>query len=222
MSALDSTILDDAAAQDLSERLADVFRTAELGDVFTDDVFLKIQSSVVHDSDQRQGDQPFLVAGQERLYTFTRPEEGIWRISPAGDWTNAGTVSYTVDVWTNKETFPQHSAQAQIRSGESQVYTFDVPAGTAALGTRLTWMNMNGNYPISDLDVILTPPSGPVVNSCSTVRTPESCVVANPVSGKWTARVVGFSIPDFGVPTVGERYVLRIEADGVVLNVKTP
>ena len=40
MSALDSTILDDAAAQDLSERLADVFRTAELGDVFTDDVFL--------------------------------------------------------------------------------------------------------------------------------------------------------------------------------------
>ena len=75
---------------------------------------------------------------------------------------------------------------------------------------------MNGNYPISDLDVILTPPSGPVVNSCSTARTPELCVVANPVAGTWTATVVGFSIPDFGVPGGREHYTLRIEADGNV------
>jgi ketosteroid isomerase-like protein len=40
MSALDATILDDAAAQDLSERLADVLRTSEVGDVLTEDVFL--------------------------------------------------------------------------------------------------------------------------------------------------------------------------------------
>jgi ketosteroid isomerase-like protein len=32
--------LDDAVAQDLSERLADVFRTSETGDLLTDDVFL--------------------------------------------------------------------------------------------------------------------------------------------------------------------------------------
>ena len=195
---------------------------AEQNPFFTDDVFLKIQSSVVHNDDLRQGNEPFLAAGEERLYTFTRPEEGIWRISPAGDWTNAGTVSYTVDIWTSSEPFPQHSAQGHIGNGESQVYTFDVPAGTAALETRLTWTNMNGNYPISDVDVILTPPSGPVVNSCNTGRTPELCVVANPVAGQWTARVVGFSIPAFGVPTVGERYTLRIEADGVVLKIKTP
>ena len=40
MSALESTVLDDATAQELSERLADVFRTAEVGDVLADDVFL--------------------------------------------------------------------------------------------------------------------------------------------------------------------------------------
>ena len=40
MSALESTVLDDATAQELSERLADVFRTADVGDVLTDDVFL--------------------------------------------------------------------------------------------------------------------------------------------------------------------------------------
>ena len=35
-----STVFDDASAQELSERLADVFRTAEVGDVLTEDVFL--------------------------------------------------------------------------------------------------------------------------------------------------------------------------------------
>ena len=40
MPALDTTTLDDATAQDLSERLADVFRTADVGDLFTDDLFL--------------------------------------------------------------------------------------------------------------------------------------------------------------------------------------
>jgi len=33
-------VLSDEETQELSERLADVFRTAEIGDVFTDDLFL--------------------------------------------------------------------------------------------------------------------------------------------------------------------------------------
>ena len=40
MSPLESTVVDDATAQELSERLADVFRTADVGDVLADDVFL--------------------------------------------------------------------------------------------------------------------------------------------------------------------------------------
>ena len=40
MSRLASTVVDDAVAQELSERLADVFRTSDSGDVLTDDVFL--------------------------------------------------------------------------------------------------------------------------------------------------------------------------------------
>lgn len=40
MKQLESTVLDDADAQELSERLADVFRTADVGDVLTEDVFL--------------------------------------------------------------------------------------------------------------------------------------------------------------------------------------
>jgi ketosteroid isomerase-like protein len=40
MPALEVTALDDATAQELSERLADVFRTADVGDLFADDLFL--------------------------------------------------------------------------------------------------------------------------------------------------------------------------------------
>jgi ketosteroid isomerase-like protein len=40
MSPLESTVVDDATAQELSERLADVFRTADIGTVLTEDVFL--------------------------------------------------------------------------------------------------------------------------------------------------------------------------------------
>ncbi len=35
----ESTVVDDATAQELSERLADVFRTADVGDVLAEDVF---------------------------------------------------------------------------------------------------------------------------------------------------------------------------------------
>jgi subtilisin family serine protease len=185
---------------------------------FSDDVFMRVQSSAVHTDDYRF--ENFLVAGDDVTLTFNRPEAGVWRIVPSGDWTNAGRISYKVDIWTTSESFPKHTAIGRIDNGEIDVYQFDVAAGTTSLETRLRWMNMNGNYPISDLDVILTPPTGPVINSCNTTRTPELCVVANPVSGTWTAQVVGFSIPDFGVPGGQEIYTLRIEADEIVLKPK--
>ena len=190
---------------------------AQQNPFFTDDVFL--ESRVRWCTTGIPGRRALPHRGQERLYMFTRPEEGI-----------GGSPGRRLDQRRHRRLHRRHldqqgdipaaQRQAKIGNGESHVYAFDVPAGTAALETRLTWMHMNGNYPISDVDVILTPPSGPVVNSCNTGRTPESCVVTNPVAGKWTARVVGFSIPAFGVPTVGEHYTLRIAADDVVLDIK--
>jgi subtilisin family serine protease len=192
---------------------------AQQNQLFSDDVFLKIQGSTVHNDDYRVPGE-FLVAGSEKVYTFLRPDAGIWRISPSGDWTNAGTISYKVDIWTTNESLASHTAKDRIDNGETHVYTFDVVAGAASLATRLDWMNMNGNYPISDLDVILTPPTGPVVNSCNTAQTPELCSVDNPAAGTWTATVVGFSIPDFGVPSGVEHYTLRIEVDDELIALK--
>ena len=188
---------------------------AEQNPFFGDDVFLRIQSSAVHRRDRRV--QTFLPEGATPLFTFARPEEGVWRITPTGDWTNAGKISFTVDVWTDPELWPDHSVKGKINFGELQTFKFAVPAGTTSLQTRLSWLNMNGSYPISDIDVILTPPSGPVVNTCNTIRAPELCTVTNPLAGTWTATVVGFSVPTFGTPGGRESFTLRIAANGIVL-----
>lgn len=188
---------------------------AQQNPFFGDDVFIRVQSQAVHRRDRRV--EAFVPTGAERTYTFSRPESGVWRITPTGDWTNAGTVSYAVDVWIEQEEWPAHTAKARIGSGDAHEYRIEVPFGTEALTTRLTWANMAGQYPISDIDVILTPPSGAVVNSCNTIRAPELCTVAKPVAGTWTATVVGFSVPTFGTPGGREDYTLRITADDVVL-----
>jgi len=211
-----------ANAQALNVRIHNI--TAELPPeqqnlFFTDDVFMRIQSSAVHRRDRRAENQ-FIPAGATANYSFARPEAGVWRITPSGDWTNVGRVSFTVDVSVEQEPWPQHTAKNSISFGQTHAFQFDVPFGTSRLDTRLEWSNMNGHYPISDIDVILTPPSGPVVNSCNTIRAPELCGVDDPVAGTWTATVVGFSVPTFGTPGGRERYTLRIAADDVVLRVK--
>jgi subtilisin family serine protease len=192
---------------------------AQQNQFFTDDVFMRIQSSAVHRRDRR-AENIFIPAGGTREFTFDRPEEGVWRVTPSGDWTNAGRISYTVDVWVEQEPWPQHTAKGKLDFGESHEYLIDVPVGTTRLDARLTWMNMNGSYPISDVDVILTPPSGPVVNSCNTGRAPELCGVDKPVAGTWKATVVGFNVPTFGTPGGREEYTLRIAADDSVLKPK--
>ena len=204
---------------------------AQQNPFFGDDVFMRIQRASVHQRDRfcvpivpapappaaQCSEAIFIAAGATREFTFERPIAGVWRITPTGDWTNAGRVNYTVDVWVEQESWAQHSAKAKIDFGDSHQYTFDVPVGTARLDARLSWMNMNGHYPISDVDVILTPPTGPVINTCNTGRAPELCGVDNPVAGTWRARVVGFSVPTFGTPGGREDYTLRLALDGTVV-----
>ena len=96
-----------------------------------------------------------------------------------------------MDIWIEQEAWPAHTAKSSIGFGDAHEYRFELLPGTEALTTRLTWANMAGQYPISDIDVILTPPSGPVVNSCNTGRAPELCTIETPAAGTWTARGSG-------------------------------
>lgn len=188
---------------------------SEQNPFFGDAVYLRIQSAFVHIRDRRA--DTVIAPGTTRSFAFTRPDEGVWRITPTGDWTNVGRVSFTVDAWTDPELWLEHTVKGKINFGEAHEYKIDVPAGTTSLETRLTWFNMNGSYPISDIDVVLVRPVGTVVVSCATIRAPELCTVANPVAGTWTVRVIGFSVPTFGTPGSKETYTLRIAANGLVL-----
>lgn len=193
---------------------------------FGDDINLKIHTSRVHNDEYFAfGFTPtgtpianaFLKAGQEYSYTVTRPASGIWRITPTGDWTNAGNVSFDVDVWTEQESLGSKTASASIGNLETHTYDIVVPAGTASLNVRADWSNMSGSYPVNDVDVTLVSPANVNNFACSTGRTPELCSVANPAAGTWKVRVEGFSVSAFGTPSGKEKYTLHINADGTVL-----
>jgi hypothetical protein len=188
---------------------------------FGDDVHLKIQSATVHAEDYYQFSpnvrDAFLNPGGDHTYTITRPQAGVWRVTPTGDWTNKGNVSFDVDVWIEQESWPEKTASAKIGHLEEHAYSIVVPAGTASMTARTEWSNMAGNYPINDVDVILVPPVGAAVFTCATGRTPELCSVANPVAGTWQVIVEGFSVSSSGTPGGKENYTLRIDADGSVL-----
>lgn len=180
---------------------------------FGDDVFIKIQTSTVHDEDLLA--EEFLTANKS--YSFANPQAGIYRITPAGDWTNVGTIGFTVDIWTTEATTAEQTVKAKIGQGEQHSYTVTVPAGTASLTMDFSWKNMNGSYPINDLDAYLVAPGGTVTNTCATGRTPEKCAVANPAAGTWTVVVDGFSVIPDGTPGNREMYTVRLAADGKVL-----
>jgi hypothetical protein len=81
MSPIESTVLDDATAQELSERLADVFRTADVGDVLADDIFF-------------DGHPPlwrFQLQGRDAFATWLKGYSPSGAHDSNGDWLRHGT-----------------------------------------------------------------------------------------------------------------------------------
>lgn len=182
---------------------------------FTDDIFLRIQSARVHRRDRRV--QTFLPAGSGQTFVFQNPEAGIWRVTPTGDWTNAGRITFDVNIITVGNPSPQMTAKADISQGDLHAYTVNVPSGVASLDVRLEWLNMWGNYTVNDLDAILLDPNGAPNFDCAGLNAPERCAIANPMAGMWTVLVNGFSVNPTGTPGGREKYNLRVAADGNVL-----
>ncbi|HWR17494.1 MAG TPA: S8 family serine peptidase [Terriglobales bacterium] len=198
-------------------RYHDILPGAEQNPFFGDDLFLAVQGSMVHTKDRRlPGEYEFI--NSDTTYSFTRPEEGIWRITTTGDWTNKSPISFSVDVWTTEESSPLFTAKARIAQGQQHVYNLTVPAGVSSLDTTATWLNMNASYPINDIDVILVAPDGTVNYDCGTNKAPEACSIANPLAGQWTLVVDGYSVIPDGTPGGLETYTVRVAADGVVLH----
>ncbi len=197
-------------------RIRNVTPGASQNVFFGDDVLLRIQSAVAEGGNYRV--QDFVAA--DAAYAFDNPEEGIWRITPSGDYTNASPIAFTVDIWAQTDPAPQQSLKNTIVQGEWQSFTINVPTGTQALQVLGSWVNMYGSYPVNDVDFYLIAPDNSVNYDCATGRAPELCAISNPLSGTWTVLVNGYSINALTTPGDREAYTLRIAADGAVLTAK--
>jgi len=198
----------------------DIVAGASQNTFFGDDLLVMVQGNTVHDDDYRELEEDVtyavIPAGAQKTFEFDAPSEGIWRITPQGDWTNASPISFGIDIWTTEAALPRHTAKANIGQGQQHAYTLKVPAGTQSLAVRASWLNMNANVPINDLDVYLLPPGGSLVVDCATARTPEACTISEPAAGDWRVIVEGFAVyPES--PGGRETYTLRVAADDVVL-----
>lgn len=207
----------DKNTDQLFVRIHNITPAASQNGFFGDDVFLRIQSSFVEGKDYRVED--FLTG--DMTYTFDKPMQGLWRITPSGDYTNVSPIGFTVDVWTSNDPAPQQSAKNKIADGEWQALTFTVKPGTQALDVLASWINQYDSYPVNDLDFYLVAPDGTTLYSnCATGNAPERCSVANPAAGTWQVMVNGFAVNSLTTPGGREVYTLRIAADGKVLTAK--
>ena len=140
------------------------------------------------------------------------PEEGIMRVTVNGDWTNAGDIGATVNVYSVTDPVPQLTHQGTIANGETVSIPLVIPAGTTMADFRLGWRESWAQYPTSDLDLILIRPNGTVVFTGATLSSPEQFSLANPAAGNWLMIVAGFDIA-----ARADKYELRVALNGQVV-----
>lgn len=134
------------------------------------------------------------------------------RISVNGDWTNAGTIGASVTIFSVTDPVPGTTKQAKITDGQLVVIPLAIPAGTTTADFRLSWREDWGQYPTSDIDLILVRPNGTLVFDGATLNSPEHVALNNPQAGNWLVIIDGFSVP------ADDKYDLRIALNGKVVH----
>jgi len=179
--------------------------------LFGDDILLAIhtaKTSAIGDA----GDYQVFNFTTGGTFVLNNPEFGIVRISVNGDWTNAGSISADVSVFSTIQPLPGVTAQGNIVQGQTQVFPITVPPGTKQAEFRAEWREDWSNYPTNDIDLILVSPSGILNVEGATLNNPELVRVNNPMPGVWFALIDGFE-----VNTKRDRFELRVAADGKVI-----
>ena len=137
------------------------------------------------------------------------------RVTLAGDWTNAGTISADVAIFGTVDSIPQFSTQGQVADQQALVFPLVIPSGVHQAEFRLGWREDWGRYPTADVDLFLIGPGGTANLTGATSNNPEVVVLNNPAAGTWTLIVHGFD-----VPTGSDKFELRASLDGKVVKIK--
>jgi hypothetical protein len=183
---------------------------AQQNQLFGDDLFVTILDS--YTSFKVPLVEQFVAS--DSTFTVTQPTSGYVRLAIQGDNTNAGTISADVTITRVRNNLGALTATGKVRQGEADTIKFDVPAGTARLTGLLEWIYNWGGYPTNDIDLYLIDPNGNIVAFGATLGSPERAEVLNPVPGRWSARVEGFSVQDTLFGTGADFWRLWVKADG--------
>jgi hypothetical protein len=183
---------------------------AQQNQLFGDDILLAIHSAKT--SAIGEGDYKVFTFSSGGTFVVEDPEEGIMRVTVNGDWTNAGDIGATVNVYSVTDPVPQLTHQGMIASGETVSIPLVIPAGTTVADFRLGWRESWDRYPTNDLDLILIRPNGTVVVTGATLSSPEQFSLANPAAGNWLMIVAGFDIA-----ARADTYELRVALNGQVV-----
>jgi subtilisin family serine protease len=179
---------------------------AEQNQLFGDDILIAIQSAKTSAADYKAFE--FSLG---KTYTIDNPEQGLLRVTLNGDWTNAGTISADVSIASFTDPLPQFTTQSKIVDKQMVPVPIRIPPGISKAEFRLSWREDWGNYPTSNLDLIVISPTGVATLTGATLNAPEQATITNPAAGVWTALVTVF-----GLDVDSDKFELRVSLDGKV------
>lgn len=181
--------------------------------LFGDDILLTVHTAKT--SAIGEGDYPIFTFTGGGQFAINNPETGLMRVTLNGDWTNAGSISAHVTILSLADPIPQFTLQGKIAESQLLVFPVNIPAGVSRAEFRLSWREDWGNYPTSDVDLLLINPSGAVNFSGATLSNPEVVGVNNPSAGTWILLLNGFEVHGSGGT---DKFDLRVTLDGRVIN----
>jgi len=182
---------------------------------FGDDMMLWVHSPKTG----RQTD-PYGGSGDYLLATYTSGgtyaigviETGVVRATLLGSWTNAGDIAANLTVVAEGAPSPQTTRQGTIAPYQTIEVPIVVPAGTGRVDFRLSWREDWSNYPVNDVDMIVSAPDGTAFYAGASLADPEALTLYGPQVGTWRVQIIGYELH-----TPDDRYRLRVDFDGRVV-----
>ena len=136
-----------------------------------------------------------------------QPEDldfGLTRVTVMGDNWNAGRIKADVSIFKDKSHVRFHPiVNDMISSGDWKSYTVNIPAGVSQARFATAWLYGWEAYPTDDLDMYFFDPAGNYVfidnngdqnPDGAGLDDPEKATLVNPVPGKWTIMVNGYTV----------------------------
>ena len=180
---------------------------------FTEGMFLDVHSAKTSQigsfGDYFDLGDPFTTGG---TFTVNNPESGVMRVTVSGSWTNAGKVSATVGVSSFSESVPKVTTGGHIQNHEQIVFPITISPGVSRADFLLMFREDWGNYPTSDLDMIVYDPNLNAHTEGASLNDPETFTIANPAPGTWLVLIDGFNIA-----SGSDKFELRVSLDGKVV-----